>query len=159
MQDLRSVCLEEQFPLPQGQALPGDGKEEGLSSFWEASCREAPSPCHGPTQPQLPMPGRCHPRGGSAPLGQSQEPRLVLNKAGAGPHAETCSTLHSPSLPPRVPMSHRVGMHLRQSETQCCSGRAWGSGGQGEPVSLQLIPKLRHCREQTVTCSSEILKT
>lgn len=53
--------------------------------------------------------------------GDPQPAVLLLNKTGAGPHAETCSTLHSPFLPPRVPMSHRVGIQLRQSGMQCCS--------------------------------------
>lgn len=76
------------------------GRQGGWTQplFGEASCREAPSPA---TVPHSHRHSRQVPT--TCPGHQSpppQEPELALGKAGAGPHEESRSTLHPPSLPP-----------------------------------------------------------
>lgn len=62
--------------------------------------------------------------------GDPQPAVLLLSKAGAGPHAGTCNTPHSPFLPARVPMSCGWG----------CSSGSQGCSAAHPTLTLQAAP-------------------
>lgn len=147
------VAWKSSSPCPRENDGPCLGTARGMDSapLWGSQLQGSPLPCHCPTQPPSLPSGPHHlPR---APVPPPQEPELALGKAGAGPHEESRSTLHPPSLPPpwgtHGPWGGDAAQAIRDAVLLWQTGLSGGSvcvcgGGCAVFLRKQLVPEPRH---------------
>lgn len=149
------VAWKSSSPCPRendGPCLPGDGKGDGLSPSLGKPVAGKPPPLplsHTATVTPVRSPP---PAQGTSPP-PPQEPELALGKAGAGPHEESRSTLHPPSLPPpwgtHGPWGGDAAQAIRDAVLLWQTGLSGGSvcvcgGGCAVFLRKQLVPEPRH---------------
>lgn len=144
------VAWKSSSPCPRENDGPCLGMARGMDSapLWGSQLQGSPLPCHCPTQPPSLPPGPHHlPRTPAHP----QEPELALGKVGAGPHTESHSTLHPPSLPPTLGSPRAMGWGCSSGNQGCgialadrAVRRGWVCVGGVVFLCRQLVPELRH---------------